>query len=81
MEDLVEETPDGILVTGGDATRNHALALTVRVTMNAQREDPILLDKLREFRDTMRKRHELYVLCTRKQHNDVPITDVDEAAH
>ena len=50
IEDLVEETPDGILVTGGEATRNHAATGTVRVTMNAQREDPILLDKLREFR-------------------------------
>ena len=40
--------PDGILVTGGDDTRNHAATWAVRVTMNAQREDSTLLEKLRD---------------------------------
>ena len=57
-----ENLPDGVLVTGGDVTRNHVVTWTVLVSLGAPREEPGLLEKLREFRETLRSYHELNAL-------------------
>ena len=57
-----EHLVDGVLVTGGDDTRNHVATWTVLVTLEAPREEPGLLDKLREFCETLRSHHELNAL-------------------
>ena len=57
-----EHLPDGVLVTGGDDTRNHVATWTVLVTLEAPRGEPRLLDKLRGFRETLRSHHELNAL-------------------
>ena len=61
MEDLVEELPDGILVTGGDDTRNHVATWTVLVTMTPH-EKTRHCSRNYANSATLRKHHELYAL-------------------
>ena len=69
---------DGILVTGGDETRNHAATWVVLITINPPTEQPGLRQKLRRFRTVIQNLNYFHGVDNATLETwDIRITDIE----